>query len=57
MKIHAKSFKNFDDLEAFFMKQILPNRNLSSKVIGKKILYWPRIRPSEGGARVLGVSK
>jgi hypothetical protein len=57
MKIHAKSFKNFDDLEAFFMKEILPNRNLSSKVIGKKILYWPRIRPSEGGARVLGVSK
>ncbi len=45
MKIEQKTFKTYKELEDYFVKNILPKRNLASKVIGKKILYWKKTRP------------
>mgnify|MGYP003136164513 CR=1 FL=1 len=54
MKIEQKTFKTYKELEDYFVKNILPKKNLSSKVIGKKILYWKRTRPKWGVPRVPG---
>jgi len=37
-------FKTFQDLETFFIKKILPQKNIHSKVIGKVLLVWNRKR-------------
>jgi hypothetical protein len=35
-------FKTFQDLEKFFTNKILPQKNISSKVIGKVLLVWKK---------------
>jgi hypothetical protein len=35
-------FKTFQDLEKFFVNKILPQKNTSSKVIGKVLLVWKK---------------
>jgi hypothetical protein len=53
MIVQQKTFKSYDKLEQYFINEILPNPNLSSKVIGKKLLFWEK--PSNrGGPRVPG---
>jgi hypothetical protein len=35
-------FKTFQDLEKFFVKKILPQKNISTKVIGKVLFVWKK---------------
>jgi len=35
-------FKTFQGLEKFFIKKILPQKNISTKVIGKVLLVWKK---------------
>lgn len=44
MKIHRETFTSYQELETYFVDEILPRKDLSSKVIGKTILYWKRQR-------------
>jgi len=36
-------FKTFQGLEKFFIKKILPKKNIHSKVIGKVLLVWKKM--------------
>ena len=53
MIVQQKTFKSYDKLEQYFINEILPNPNLSSKVIGKKLLFWEKPL-NRGGPRVPG---
>jgi hypothetical protein len=35
-------FKTFQDLEKFFVKKILPQKNIQTKVIGKVLFVWKK---------------
>jgi|TARA_Y100000310_G_scaffold188403_1_gene188382 hypothetical protein len=35
-------FKTFQDLEKFFVKKILPQKNIHTKVIGKVLFVWKK---------------
>ena len=35
-------FKTFQALEKFFVNKILPQKNISSKVIGKVLFVWKK---------------
>jgi len=41
-KYKRYEFKTFQALEKFFTNKILPQKNISSKVIGKVLLVWNR---------------
>jgi len=37
-------FKTYQKLEKFFLNKILPQKNISSKVIGKTLFVWKKQR-------------
>tara|TARA_Y100001951_G_scaffold100601_1_gene104272 strand:- start:3 stop:230 length:228 start_codon:yes stop_codon:yes gene_type:complete len=37
-------FKTYQDLEKYFLNKILPQKNISSKVIGKTLFVWKKQR-------------
>ena len=37
-------FKTYQDLEKYFLNKILPQKNVSSKVIGKTLFVWKKQR-------------
>lgn len=37
-------FKTYQELEKFFLNKVLPQENISSKVIGKKLFVWQKER-------------
>tara|TARA_R100000963_G_C4583493_1_gene63504 strand:- start:321 stop:473 length:153 start_codon:yes stop_codon:yes gene_type:complete len=39
---HKKKFTTYSALEKYFTKKILPQKNKSSKVIGKVLLVWDK---------------
>ena len=41
-KYKRYEFKTFQALEKFFINKILPQKNISTKVIGKVLLVWKK---------------
>jgi len=41
-KINRYEFDTFEDLEKYFVKEVVHRKDISSKVIGKVLLVFPR---------------
>tara|TARA_Y100000034_G_scaffold92022_1_gene111113 strand:- start:413 stop:556 length:144 start_codon:yes stop_codon:yes gene_type:complete len=41
-KYKRYEFKTFQGLEKFFVKKILPQKNIQTKVIGKVLFVWKK---------------